>query len=855
MGRFAVQFDPPGYQYAAEPGLDFLIDGAGLYEKFAADTAAAGQRARDFWNPPGTPWILCRPRQMNPNWYQDLRLSDHVLRSSSWSWAAGITPVEFEFGKTPDASYPDNQWLSVAVGNDTASLDSRDYDAMTAAAGVTLPTGLVTIGFCGETPAGDGFSAEPSQLCPYIQWLHYPPPHDVFVFGFAQVAIIAYRDTFYVLKALDSGGQSWELVGQRPMGAGDSRFAQPVSQVAGGSVVQAAAARPDVRALLTYGLGFNDLYVLPGAGEGAALPLRHLPEASQEPLLLNGPFWVAAMPGQLLTFQAQIVGFELADSQDPASPAPAPWLNLSEYYKPSVAPAFQVDSLLYIVAGGDPPVTTINADGSVTVDSPSIDSSIVFGLVDEEGVAWDFDAAETYQGSLYLTLLPGWVDSRVGGFLSPQVRHIEFRFPVVLEDRENTLLELDDTKFGAIEAEVFRRDPLGKRVRIELLDPGLEVLSATGHDRRANYPVHICEDVDNDGDYETVRVAAWLKEFTLTELRATHPVTGDPIIRYQLELHGLLSRTDQAWLFLPQMVDPESVPPGTVEHTFAVSTPLEQSGFDITDAAVYLAQVDPHAGEDLAQLPGTWGRTPGVLGRVTGNAWGPTWQQTKMDYMLEISRRLRGWVLYETLAGLVRYHDDLLLDLQRGAEYSVSALLYPTHAAAISASAPRQVYLTNARLNNEEPVANVVRVSGEDESLSITPQVLERDELSISDKTYEHFLGEPVVYAPPLRQAVELKVMKVLCRLLVHRLCRRRFRRGAEVTLAPWETLPAAVELAEVVQLGSRGDFLIDHLQWRLLKSHATLSQHRTTFTLLSLPSGAVEGTGTGAYPGRAVVV
>jgi hypothetical protein len=232
--------------------------------------------------------------------------------------------------------------------------------------------------------------------------------------------------------------------------------------------------------------------------------------------------------------------------------------------------------------------------------------------------------------------------------------------------------------------------------------------------------------------------------------------------------------------------------------------------------------------------------------------WGPTWKQSKLDYAVETGRDLRGWVLYENLAGLIRYHDDLLRELQRGAQYAVSARLYATTAEARLGSVERQIYLAFSRLDNEEPRANVVRVSGDDASQAITPQVVERDALSISDKEYEHFLGEPVVHAVEPRQAVDIDTMQVLCRLLVEHLSRRWFRRQVETEIAPWEALPEALELGHVVRVGALGDYLIDYVRWVLRKSHPTAAVHETSFALVKLPPGASEGSGTGPYPGIA---
>jgi len=234
------------------------------------------------------------------------------------------------------------------------------------------------------------------------------------------------------------------------------------------------------------------------------------------------------------------------------------------------------------------------------------------------------------------------------------------------------------------------------------------------------------------------------------------------------------------------------------------------------------------------------------------NAWGPTWKQSKTQYAVETGRDCRGWVLYETLGRLIRYHDDLLREIERGAHYTRSATLYADPAVAAIAGAPKQTYLAMSRGENVEPLGNVIRVSGEDAALTITPQVIERDGLSITDPTYPHYLGEPVTYAVEPRQAVDASFMKVLCRLLVERIGRRRGMWTAVAELAPWEMLPQAVDVGYVLALGSRGDYQIEHLQWHLLKSDPVDSHSITTYTLVSSPYGAQLGPGGGSYPGRA---
>ena len=860
MGRFYVEFDPPGYKYCSEPGIDFLIDGPGLAEKLSVDNEAPEviQDAK-FWQPEGSEWILCRPRQFDPDFYRDSRLSDHVLRASRWNFASGITPTEWEQTRIPGETYAANQWINLHVPDSVSSLDSRDYGLMSLVAGLNLPAGLVTVGNCSQTPGGEIFAADGpsfSQLTPFVQWFHYPSPQDVLVFGFGQVAVVCHGDTVWVLRSDTPEGHAWQLLDKFPLGNAPAPEPSAGRRGASASVLQAQSGRTEIRSILAAAVGFTDLFLVPSGGKEKGFPLRRPPDLSgeevPEPLLKAGPFWIAAMPGQTLSFQVQLVGFEEADSRD--EPTPAVWIDLTEDYKPSVTPGFEADALIYQAVGGAGNTTSIEGDGSVRIEDADTEQVIQYGLLDEDGDAWDFGAGETYKGSLYLALTPGWRAGQPGAYLSPQARHLGFRFPLVLADRECVPLVLDDTQFGPLEAETFRRDPEGKRVRITLFDAGLAVLSATGHDQRANYPVHILEDTDNDGVGDQIRVAGWIRKFDVKVLHVRDPDTNEPIQLYRIECEGLLSRAKQKWLYLPQLINPDT--PGIVEHTFAVGETVHGAGFDIEDPTVYFAQEDPQAGTAIAQLPGTWKLAPGVLGRSLNqdghpNEWGPRWSDTRLSYALEVGDRLRGWVLYEDLAGLIWYHDDLQRELQRGAEYVVSAELYATQAEAIAAGAPEQIFLANFSRGNREPLANIIRVSGIDDSVAITPQVVERDRRSITEPDYAHFLGEPVVRGYEPRQAVDLGTTQVICRLLMEKFGRRTHLRELVTEISPWDTAPDPFDVAHVLRADG-ADYLADHVHWELVRSHPIASLVRTTVTLETLPGGASAGSGPGPYPGRA---
>lgn len=850
-GRYFVRLDPEGYKYAKEPGLDFLINGDELLSKFDPDPKAVGGKAHKFWCPPDSKWVRGLPLQFDPEWYRNDELDKFVLRANRWTFAPGVTPTEWELNRIPGTSYPKNQWISIHVPDAATSLDARDYETMAQVAGANIPAGLITVGFCGTTPAGANFSLFDFGLTPFLQWINYPAPHNAFVFGFGQIGVICYQDNYFILHTPDHDGQGWLLLDKGKLSSLPPDKASPAGRQGSASLLQAQAARAEIRSLLAHTAGPTDLFLIPGVGEPKGVTLRRKPAVVNDTPLKAGPFWVAGMRGQQLGFQCQIVGYHAADSTVLNTPTPQIWFDLSEHYKPSVAPAFGQDALVTGKRDGTPTSTAVEEDGTVYIHNVDSGQEIRYGLHDQTGNPWDFEAGETYKGSLFLKLTPGWT----GGpepFLSPEVAHLELRFPVVLADRVCQPLLLDDLQFDGLEVETALRDPLAKRLTVSLTDRGLQTLSATGHDARANYPIHIEQDTDGDGVPDTVRAAGWVKKIRVDEVAAR--VNGArPLLQYQIEAHGLLSRGDQRWQFLPQMINPQSDPPGTVEHSFAVEQTVRSMGIDTSDPVFWLAQTDPYRGRDIARLPGTWGLKSGQIGHVEKNAWGPTWKQTKVGYAAETGRHCRGWLLYETLGRTIRYHDDLQRELQRGAKYVVSGALYATPEDAAAAGVPYQVYLSMARGENIEPQGNIIRISGEDSDLTICPQVMERDGLSIAGPVdYPHFVGEPLVWAREPRQAVDVGAMQVQCRLLMERIGRRQSVWIVGAELSPWDLVPQAVDVGYVLRVEGLGDFQIDHLEWRLIKSEHGASYCLTTFALASLPVGAQTGPGGGAYPGRA---
>src|SRR5687768_4224 len=98
MGRYFIKLDPSGYNYPSEPGFDFELTGAEWLQQMAAtpDQIAVSAYAANFWNPPGTPWVMCKPKQLNPDWVRDGDLGDYVIPKADWTFMSGLTANEYE---------------------------------------------------------------------------------------------------------------------------------------------------------------------------------------------------------------------------------------------------------------------------------------------------------------------------------------------------------------------------------------------------------------------------------------------------------------------------------------------------------------------------------------------------------------------------------------------------------------------------------------------------------------------------------------------------------------------------------------------------------------------------------------
>lgn len=855
MGRVKIILDPDGYQYASEPGIMWTVNGRDLDEKFRPDPAKPALADTKLFNPPGSDWLLARPRQWSPTWYQDSRLERHVIPDAYWTFAGGVTHREYEFTRLPaGAQYTANLWVQAFVPASFTSLDSCDYTALGTAAGITFPAGFGTVAFADQFTAGSVPTPADTRLVgsitPYLQWVTYPEPFDVLVFGFSDLALILDGKDVYVLQSPDNDKQTWKLLTR---GANKAQRVERASS-GGGSITSAASAAAEIRSLLAMLVGFEHLYLFDGNLDNVIAPkIRAIdPETGLSPLPADGSYWFGAAPRQAFGFQCQIVGYEEADSRAINAAAPAKHFDLGPYYKPSVDPELAQHSAITYQTGDDPPDVSPVTNGAVTILHTESGQALEFGLLDEDGDAWESDG--THQaGSVYVAITPGDQLTPFWGYLCPQLHIIDIKFPVVLTNRVNDPLTLDDTQWRDWEAETSYDDPYGKRIQVSLWDAGAKRLIDAGFDRRGSFPIHIVETI---GITDHVRVAGWVRELELALDRMTDPDTGEAIQVYTFQAAGLLSRLEDDWQYLPQICDPDG--DGYIEHTYAVAEVLKQRGFDTSNSAVYVARTDPWAGTDVARLPGTWARQPGQIGQRIESPYAPDWDKSPREY-LRMIEEFRGWRLYEALDGLIRYHDDFRLQAQLAAPYYAPDTLYWSKATAAAAGRAGQYVMADPVRHIDEPEANVIRVTGKGYEGLILPQYLERDVISIEGpSTDPDFVGEPRVLGIVTKLAVDEQSMAQVCRVALKSRKRRKVAWSVSIPLAPWRFGSVALAAGDCLALDGDhfGGQLVVHLQVRQIKSHATIGSDylESRVTLERLPAESAAGGSAGDYPGAAAI-
>jgi hypothetical protein len=850
VGRYFVELDPEGFSWAAEPGAAF---------EWSAVTYIEAQRKRasrvpttppeNFLTIPGIPWVMCKPKQLNPLWYQAAGMVDHVLRDAGglWTWAEELlTSIKtFDPAKKPgQTGYPDNEWITIpTVPEDTTSLFNPNWTAISNAAGFALPADMKVLGQASAPPAGGSYV----NTTPFIQVRTPPGPDDTVAFGFGEYCLIFSGSGVTLIQVSDSP------IPQQYRRVGSWGYSAPTRQI---SFAGTQSFEQTLRSVLIVISPSGHLGLIFGGGNDAQVveAYRVDPDSGPAFIVNEHSWWIAAAEGAgPITFQAQVVGYEEADGVSFQEGPVAFDFDLGPIYKPAIEPAISAWTAIHTLSPGD--LETVVTTTTFTQENTTNSERIYLELENEIGGTWVSDGTH-HAGRWYLKLTPS-----ANSYHSPWIRDWMVKFPVYLIPRLAFPLMLTDGDFSSFDVSTSLYEADGKRLNVDLFDSGLALLADAGFDTREGYPVLIWEDTDDDETPDTIRAAGWVHRPEITELKAETD-DANAIKQYRLSAKGLLSRADCGWLILPQMVDP--LGGGYVEHTYAVGQAMLAAGIDVVDPAQFVVATDTMAGTARSRLRGTWANKPYTLQLDSKNIYTPKYDESKLAYAERIAGQWAGWRIYETLGPRVRYHPDLMFELSLGGIfYYYSAELYSNSADALAAGAPRQVYLAGATQTVRPVEANSIRMEppktapkdgSDEEGEPLFNPVVIHDPLGWNSPTYENFVGEPRPKTLALEMADSSEAAAILAQVALLTMGQRGVDRQLEVSLAPWDMVAVGlVDVGYVVRVQGMAptDRLITHIGVRLLQSGPT-SQLRTTLTVTRLPALAVEAEiGISPYPGR----
>lgn len=869
MDRLYLKLDPGGYTRLSEPGWDHTYNADALATYFHRDQVGPGYVPSKFYSPPGSEWIMPIPRQWHPDWYKDPRLGQHVIRQADWTFAAGVRPSEWEPTRQPNDTTPPedrhNWWLSVYTG-EFSPLTSTNFVELGLQMGFDLSE-VNVFAMTNKTPYGGRL--DEADHCPYLKILQYPSPNDRLVFGWSNLAVLFERDAVVVARSPENDGTNWEVLAwvnlqsTGPLrGAEKSRVPQiPQEAPSLGDRFNAG-----VRVAGFLPVGYDTLYI--HLSDGAVHPVRLRDAFSQDVLSGHmenptprlfppGPWWLAAAPNQRHALQVQVMGYEIASTADVAGSIFAQpgqeltMFDLGGTYKPTEQPVVAVFGKLDM-RDADDITESISGGGSglLQLETTTTNEVLSYAVRDEANNVWDSDGNHS-RGHVYLYLQPGHtgdpadIPDESPGYLAPQVRKVQLRFPEKRSERPHATLLLNDTQFAGVRVEAALYEPNGKRFSAVLFDVGAGLLEGAGLHERNGYPVHLMSDTNGDGIPVTILAKGWIGDPDTDELFTGEDVAASLNV-YQLRGKGLLCRADERWTYIPELIDPDGK--GYVEHHVAVREALAKSKFDVTDAAAVYLQTDPHAGTDIAKLPGTADQIASSPGQDVTDPWAPDWDETRLGYCERVATEWRGWRLFEELAGRVVYCMDLMIATRTGLPYYVSATIYRTSGNAELAGYPGQYYLAPQRLVIE-PEGNVVRVTGTDPKQRQTPQVIDKDRPSIDDIHDENFIGDEKSISLVPKLAVGSSAASQIARVRRLRAARRRRIWKVTIPLAPWQVEPNPLDVGRVLTLEGKGDFLIIHLELGYRTDDST-TIFWTRLACEKLNGSAVASSIPGDYPG-----
>lgn len=832
LGDIRVELDVDGYFRSVEAGFEWSVTGDELGAKTAPPSATGLQRlpflkpGDHFWNPEGSQWLLCRPRQFDQDWYKSAFLQDQIVYKSHWTPCSTLSAsdiLETEPTNLGAGSYPDNLWMSftapVSLGTPPISVN---FTNLASAGDITLEAGT------GVVLA----TAVPIFNCtPFFQFVQYPDPADQVIFGFGDLCFVFNQGGIRLMRSHSNDLQTWEMLrrwGPRDPIGGRSTFRDVMSVNTGTAGAANLQMVTQVRSVIVALVGADCLFI-GGEAQGETFQLRHTNRDPVGLAMRGGKWWLAAFPRQKTFCQTQVVRYRPAEHAELDTPADASvvFFDLGENYTPLEAPEVTADIAVHGDASDPLDIVTTEVTGGLIVQGNTSAELAEVRLIDEDNGAW-VSGLGRHAGALRIALTPG-NDANLKGFgdtacTSPMIRQVNVRFPPRQTARTRvTGANLTDTQWGSIFFESNLRDPLSKRVVVTLTDDGSQWLAALGMANRSDFPFHVTEDTDGDESFSTVRVRGWCETIEFEEVGLSEQDTEQPVRIYKIIGRGLMYRLEQSpWLYLNTIVATTNA--GQMPHTTIPARVLAQSGFDHTDPTQVYIEEDTAEGL-IPILPGSNADQGDGVGAKANSPWAPEIDEEKASYVHRIATDWRGWLWWEGPDGQIRYESDPITNiLEEGADATYAALLfagtlYASEANAVAAGKPGQVYLAESQEKYVPPASNMVIVSGEDAEGHIPRHVIDRDEASITGPiaTTLNFLGEPT---RPARYTTKLGVsesaLMQIARLALWRLSRSKRERKWGCPLAPWN-IGTGVIPSSIITAQGQGDWFVNHLQAEVL--------------------------------------
>lgn len=822
LGQIRVEFDPVGYYRSTESGWEWEITGDELASRTAPPSAVGLQRlpflkeSDNFWNPPNSQWLLCRPAQFEPTFYKTDQLAEQIVGKAFWTPCTGLDAaniLETEPTNLGGGTYPDNKWLSFvapeALGTQPISVN---FTNLASAAGTTFEAST------GVLLATGGL---PNYFSPFFQFVQHPDPQDQVIFGFGDLCFIFNEFGIRLMRTPSNDHQTWELLRRwgknNPIG-GRARFHDVMSVSAGVGGASTIHVYQQVRSMFVALVGLDSLFV-GGENTGETFQLRHTERNGNGLQYRGGPWWLAGFPRQKFYCQTQVVRYGAAEHAVTADPTDVSvtYFDLGENYTPIESPEVRADFVMHKT--GDPDQTDLTAGLRLT--APGTGEVAEIQLIDDANDAW-VSGLGRHKGALHIGLVPGNAVTAQGfgdtACTSPMLRRASVRFAPHQTARARTAnANLTDDLWTTIVAETSLRDPLTKRITITLTDAGASVLAGLGVAHRSDFPINVTEDTAGDGSYSTVRLRGWVEAIEQEEVGLIDQDTTKPAAVYTVLCRGLTARLEKSpWLFLDTLVS--TADNGELLHTEVPARVLLQSGWDVTDPTFVYIEEDTAEGK-IPVLPGSDDDQGDGVGAKAHSPYAPEIDEEKATYIQRIAREWRGWLFWETLDGQIRYEPDpLILISEEGTTQLSIATLYKSDALATAAGRAGQVWLAESQERYIPPVANVVVVEGVDAEGHVLRHVMDRDEASITDITKPNFLGEPT---RPVRYETKLGIsegaLMQIARIALWRHRRSRIAHKWGCPLPPWGIGISGVRPGDIITAEGRGDWFVNHVRTELL--------------------------------------